>query len=108
MIFGPEAVFERYLGYYAAVFVTSGYSQRNEHSYLSYAVPGKQISRFALRGDRTGFLFVFKKRITIHTSPARRPAKTVLLETFAETPWIEWPEIEKHLKIAKAICISML
>jgi 2-polyprenyl-6-methoxyphenol hydroxylase-like FAD-dependent oxidoreductase len=52
---------ERYLGYYVAVFVTGGYSKRDEHTYLSYAAPGRQISRFALRGNRTGFLFAFAR-----------------------------------------------
>ena len=52
---------ENYLGYYAAVFVTKGYSKRDEHVYLSYAAPGRQMSRFALREDLTGFFFVFAR-----------------------------------------------
>jgi 2-polyprenyl-6-methoxyphenol hydroxylase-like FAD-dependent oxidoreductase len=56
-VFGPQQHFERYLGYYAASFVTLEYPKRDEHTYLSYAAPGRQISRYALREDRTAFFF---------------------------------------------------
>lgn len=57
--FGPESRFERNLGYYVAAFETDGYRPRDELVYVSYGTPGRQISRFSLRGDRTMFLFVF-------------------------------------------------
>ncbi|MGH9763204.1 MAG: FAD-dependent monooxygenase, partial [Blastocatellia bacterium] len=89
---------EHYLGYYAASFLTSGYSRRNENTYLSYAAPGRQISRYALRDDRTGFLFVFasEHRIpdVVHDIEAQ---KQVLRRTFSLEQWIEWPEIERHM-----------
>lgn len=59
LAFGPQSRFERNLGYYVAAFETEGYRPRDELVYVSYGVPGRQISRFALRGDRTMFLFVF-------------------------------------------------
>jgi 2-polyprenyl-6-methoxyphenol hydroxylase-like FAD-dependent oxidoreductase len=95
------AIHERYLGYYAAVFLTSGYSRRDEHTYLSYAAPGKQISRFALRDDETGFLFVFaKKDSNPRFAEDRAEQKRLLLETFSDIGWVEWPEIKKHLETA--------
>jgi 2-polyprenyl-6-methoxyphenol hydroxylase-like FAD-dependent oxidoreductase len=90
---------ERYLGYYVAVFVTGGYSKRDEHTYLSYAAPGRQISRFALRGNRTGFLFAFarpyKDSAFVQDTTSQKRA---LIETFSHEPWVEWPEIKSHLE----------
>ncbi|HEX3695516.1 MAG TPA: FAD-binding domain [Polyangia bacterium] len=56
--FGAESRFERSLGYTVAAFEVGGYRPRDEDVYLGYSVPGRQISRFSMRGDRTMFLFV--------------------------------------------------
>lgn len=97
-VFGVDEQIERFLGYYAASFVTSSYPNRDEHTYLSYAAPGRQISRYALRDDRTAFLFVFEKRDQIPGGPVDLAArKQILCETFSRDAWIEWPEIEKRL-----------
>ena len=86
------------------MFVTGGYSKRDDNTYLSYAAPGGQISRFALRGNRTGFLFVFAR-------PDKDPAlardtasqKRALIETFSPKPWVEWPEIKSHLEACELL-----
>lgn len=97
-VFGPRQKFERYLGYYAASFLTSGYPKRDEHSYLSYAAPGRQISRYALRDDRTAFLFVFERQNQF-PDPPHDPVvqKQILRDIFSREPWIEWPDIERRL-----------
>jgi 2-polyprenyl-6-methoxyphenol hydroxylase-like FAD-dependent oxidoreductase len=99
VVFGPREKFERYLGYYAASFLTSGYPKRDEHTYLSYAAPGCQITRYALKDDRTAFFFVFESgnhiKNAIHDPVAQ---KQILRNIFSRRPWIEWPEIEKRLK----------
>lgn len=59
LVFGSQSGFEKYLGYVVAAFECEGYRPRDEGVYVSFAVPGKQISRFAMRDDRTMFLFVF-------------------------------------------------
>ena len=59
LVFGPEEQFERYLGYTVAAFQSEGYHPRDELVYVSYTTPGRQVARFAMRGDRTMFLFVF-------------------------------------------------
>lgn len=59
LVFGPEAEFERDLGYVVAACEVTGYRPREELVYVSYTTPGKQVARFALRGDRTLFLFIF-------------------------------------------------
>jgi len=99
VVFGPQANFESYLGYYAASFIASGYPKRNEHTYLSYAAPSRQISRYGLRDDRTAFLFVFASR---HPLPAMThdmtAQKQLLCQTFSRDPWNEWREIERRLE----------
>jgi len=98
-MFVPRTAIERYLGYYAAVFVTRGYSRRSDRTYLSYASPGRQISRFALRDDETGFLFVFRKRDRDPELARDLPAqKRALFQAFETEKWEEWPEIRKHLE----------
>jgi len=57
--FGPKERFEVSLGYHVAAFEVDGYRPRDELVYLSYGVPGKQVSRFSMREDKTLFLFVF-------------------------------------------------
>ena len=97
-VFGPREKYERYLGYYAASFLTSGYPRRDEHTYLSYAAPGCQISRYALREDRTAFLFVLESQNQIADSAHDLAAqKQILRDRFSREPWIEWPEIERRL-----------
>jgi 2-polyprenyl-6-methoxyphenol hydroxylase-like FAD-dependent oxidoreductase len=60
LVFGPERDVELSLGYHVAAFEVGGYTPRDELAYVSHAVPGRQISRFAMRDDRTLFLAVFR------------------------------------------------
>lgn len=59
LVFGPERDFEHYLGCKVAACVVDGYRPRDERSYVLYNTVDRQLARFALRGDRTMFLFVF-------------------------------------------------
>jgi len=59
LVFGPQNGFEQYLGYKAAAFESPGYRPRDELVYVMYTQVGQQVGRFALRGDRTMFLFTF-------------------------------------------------
>jgi 2-polyprenyl-6-methoxyphenol hydroxylase-like FAD-dependent oxidoreductase len=58
LTFGPEARFERFLGYTVAACTVTGYRPRDEDMYVAYSVPARQVARFAMRGDRTMFLFI--------------------------------------------------
>lgn len=60
LVFGPTETFERNLGYGVAAFEARGYRRRDENVYLMHNRPGRMIGRFALRDDRTLFIFVFK------------------------------------------------
>jgi 2-polyprenyl-6-methoxyphenol hydroxylase-like FAD-dependent oxidoreductase len=59
LVFGPQALFEKTLGYVVAAFEACGYRLRDDDVYVMYAQPGRMIGRFSLRDDRTLFLFVF-------------------------------------------------
>jgi 2-polyprenyl-6-methoxyphenol hydroxylase-like FAD-dependent oxidoreductase len=58
LVFGRQHRVEHYLGYVVAAFAADGYRPHDEDVYVSYTLPGKQVARFAMRDDRTMFLFV--------------------------------------------------
>ena len=60
LAFGPKSQFENYLGYKVAAFEAPGYKPRDELTYAMYTEVGQQVSRFAMQGDRTMFLFLFE------------------------------------------------
>jgi 2-polyprenyl-6-methoxyphenol hydroxylase-like FAD-dependent oxidoreductase len=94
-IFGTDEQFEKFLGYYAASFITQDYPHRDEGVYLSHAVPGRQISRYAMRGGRTAFLLVFVQDapLAAHDIQAR---KALLAARFGADGW-ETPQILARL-----------
>ncbi|HEX5545227.1 MAG TPA: hypothetical protein VFX10_06985 [Nitrospira sp.] len=60
---------------------------------MSHAVPGKQVSRFAMRKDKTLFLFVFRDEYLINESPmSELERKLALKHIFADVGW-ECPAI---------------
>ena len=59
LVFGPERRFEKPLGYRVATFDVEAYRPRDELIFVTYTTPGRQVGRFALRGDRTIFSFLF-------------------------------------------------
>ncbi|OBF09685.1 FAD-binding domain [Mycobacterium sp. 852002-10029_SCH5224772] len=83
LVFGPERQFERYLGCKVAACVVDGYRPRDELAYVTYAAPGRQLARFALRGDRTTFLFIFRAE---HDG-AGVPPKEQLRNMFGDCGW---------------------
>jgi len=91
--FGPQSSFETSLGYHVAAFEVDGYRPRDELVYVSHAVPGRQISRFAMRGDQTLFLFVFRDEYLSGVDGwEERDRKQVLTDVFADVGW-ECPQI---------------
>ena len=59
IVFDREERYEKYLGYMVAAFETGGYRPRDELTYVMYTEVGQQVARFAMRDDRTMFLFTF-------------------------------------------------
>ncbi|MGH3635412.1 MAG: FAD-binding domain, partial [Mycobacterium sp.] len=88
LVFGPEADFEHDLGYRVAAVEVDGYRPRDELTYVSYGVPGRMASRFAMRDDRTMFLLIFTKDQISGADPCGPDeVKTVLREVFADAGW---------------------
>ena len=73
-MFGPEEAFEVSLGYHVATFEIGGYRPRDELVYISHGVPGRQVSRFSMRDDKTLFLFVFRDEYL--TAGSLRPSQS--------------------------------
>ena len=103
LVFGPEGEFERHIGYYVAAFEADGYRPRDELAYVSYGFPGRQISRFAQRGDRTMFLLVFTAELLRGPEPASlEDRKATLAQVFEGAGW-EWPSIARVLEAADEV-----
>lgn len=97
LAFGPEDQFERYLGYYVAAFEAEGYRPRDELTYLTHTTPGREVARFAMREDRTLFLFVFHADRLEGPEPHDLPGrKAALRRVFAGQGW-ETPRILETL-----------
>ncbi len=95
LAFGPDSEFETPLGYHVAAFEANGYRAREELVYASHSLPGRQISRFSMRDDKTLFLFVFRDELM----PRHEEPQTVLRRVFAGAGW-EWPQIEAEIERA--------
>lgn len=96
LVFGKEAMFERYLGYKVAAFEVDGYRPRDELVYVMYTQVGQQVARFTLRGDRTIFLFIFAdgKAEGPETLPEQRAE---LRKRYGKSGW-ECPQILEALE----------
>ncbi len=98
LVFGPDSEFETSLGYHVAAFEADGYRPREELVYTSHNLPGRQISRFSMRDDKTLFLFIFRDELMAgHEEP-----QSVLRRVFAGAGW-EWPQIEAEIERATDI-----
>jgi 2-polyprenyl-6-methoxyphenol hydroxylase-like FAD-dependent oxidoreductase len=99
LVLGTDPRWMRYLGYTAAAFMTSSYSRRDERAYVSYAAPGRQVSRYALRDGRTAFLLVFTapEPMSQHGGELETD-KRLLRSAFSHASWIEIPEILARLQ----------
>lgn len=103
LAFGPESQFERRIGYYVAAFEAGGYRPRDELAYISCGVPGLQISRFALREDRTMFLFVFAAEQLVGGEPQTlTERKQTIKRVFGSIGW-EWPKIAAALEDSEEV-----
>lgn len=88
LAWGEQERFERPLGYYVAAFETTGYPRRDENVYLSYAEPGRSISRFSMRDNRTLFLLVFAASHLQSPEPRDEAAcKAALHSVFGASSW---------------------
>ena len=97
LVFGPQSKWEKDLGYRVAAFEVEGYEPRDELVYLAYTMPGRMVARFAMRGNKTMFLFVFTSDRMGGPDPRDvSQAKTKLRQVFGDAGW-ECPEILRKL-----------
>ncbi len=93
LAFGPDTEFEVPLGYHVAAFESQGYRPRDELVYVSHGVPGRQVSRFCMRDDKTLFLFVFRdEHLPSGSLTSVQERKATLKSVFAGVGW-ECPAI---------------
>lgn len=103
VVFGSHAAFEVDLGYRVAAFEAEGYAPRDELVYLAYTAPGRMIGRFAMRGDKTMFLFIFTTaHMTVPEPQNLSEIKTTLCQVFGDAGW-ECPEILRKLDDASDV-----
>jgi len=82
---GPESQYEKYLGCKVAAFSLEGYRPRDELVYMMYTQVGQQVARFAMRDDRTMFLFTFADENP--DSGDSQSQKDLLRRRFARSGW---------------------
>jgi 2-polyprenyl-6-methoxyphenol hydroxylase-like FAD-dependent oxidoreductase len=103
LVFGAESRFETDLGYRVAAFEADGYQPRDELVYLAYNAPGRMVTRFAMRGEKTLFLFVFSTDHISGPDPQNLcEAKTTLGQVFGNAGW-ECHEILRKLREASDV-----
>ena len=91
LAFGPDEMFERYLGIVVAAFEAVGYRPRDELIAMMHAEVGFQAVRVSLRDDVTMFIVTVRHDGTVSTDD--RCAQQALLRTrLADTGW-ETPAI---------------
>ena len=78
---------KKYLGYYAASFSVRDYVRRDENVYICYSIPGKQIARYALRGNRSVFLFVWAADAELRIPEHEAVQKERLRQAFSGVGW---------------------
>jgi 2-polyprenyl-6-methoxyphenol hydroxylase-like FAD-dependent oxidoreductase len=106
LVFGPHSRFERQLGYAVAAFEVRRYRPREENAYVMYNQPGRMIGRFALRDDRTLFLFIFADDSADRLSELSLPdQKSILRRIYADGRW-ECPSILRHLDEATDLYVD--
>ncbi|MGB2636013.1 MAG: hypothetical protein WAM58_18940 [Candidatus Acidiferrum sp.] len=103
IVFGPQNQFEKYLGYKVAAFEVPGYRPRDELVYVMYTEVGQQVGRFAMREDRTMFLFIFADQEIDGAATGDLQARKALLRMrFGRSGW-ECPQILDALDSANEL-----
>jgi 2-polyprenyl-6-methoxyphenol hydroxylase-like FAD-dependent oxidoreductase len=87
LTFGQEAGFERFLGYHVAAFELTGYRPRDELTYVSQALAGRQVSRFSKRDDRTLFMFCYREKKPAPVPEDDAGRRAALRREFADMKW---------------------
>lgn len=93
LAFGPESKFEVRLGCHVGAFELEGYRPRDELVSVMHGVPGRYISRFPIRDDKTLIFMVFRDEYLCAAIPADLSGrKSALQAAFFDLGW-ECPQI---------------
>jgi 2-polyprenyl-6-methoxyphenol hydroxylase-like FAD-dependent oxidoreductase len=92
LVFRSEPRFETYLGYEVAAFSVDGYPHRTERVYTIFGERGRQVGRFAMRGGRTLFLFVWADPEGVAPPNDADEQRAIVRRRFGDARW-EVPEI---------------
>jgi len=87
LVFGPQSQFEDYLGCNVAAFEAEGYQPRDESVYVMYTEVGQQVVRFAMRDNRTLFLFTFAGPAINAAAMNVAAQKELLRKRFGKSGW---------------------
>jgi 2-polyprenyl-6-methoxyphenol hydroxylase-like FAD-dependent oxidoreductase len=87
LVFGSDGGREVSLGYHVAAFEVEGYRPRDELVYVTHGIPGRQVSRFTMRNDRTMILFVFRNEYMSAPPTTADEQKAELRTIFAGVGW---------------------
>ncbi len=85
-VFGPQLEFERFLDCYVAAARLRGYPHRDELTYISHTVPGRQVARVSLRDDETLVLLVCTGE-GLSGDPLRDRLPETLRRVFGDMRW---------------------
>ncbi|MGN6765622.1 MAG: FAD-binding domain [Rhizobiaceae bacterium] len=105
LAFGPEKEAERFLGYCVAAFEVTGYRPREELTYVSHALPGRQVTRFSKRDDRTLFMFCYREKEPVPIPDDDAGRREILRREFADMKW-EVPAILAAMENAENIYLD--
>ena len=98
LVFGPIEAFEKDLGLRVAALELEGYPRREELVFISHTEPGRQVSRFSKRNDRTLVLLGFRERFATGGLPGTtEQVKAAINQAYEGFGW-EWPQIQAAMQ----------
>jgi 2-polyprenyl-6-methoxyphenol hydroxylase-like FAD-dependent oxidoreductase len=105
LVFGPGGIVP--LGYRVASFLADGYPHREEGVYVGHTEKGRQLARYALRGDQTAFLLIWRDESAAHPPRDLVGQKREIIAAFDGMTW-EWPEVRQWLERAPEIYYDLV
>lgn len=104
LVFGPDAEFERYLGFKVAAFELPGYRPREDLVANLYTEVGRQVTTFPMRDDATMLALTFVDDDP--ELPATRPEQEALIRArFAGAGW-QTPAVLAQMSDAPALYLD--
>ncbi len=92
LAFGPEPQFEEFLDCYVAAFRVRGYPHRDELTFVSHTVRGRQASRVSLRDNETLVMLVCRAEFIVGDRLWHGDPRPALRQAYGDMGW-EVPEL---------------